>query len=185
MEFSFYLILLTVGFLSIFIIGKMIYHRKKFTNMTAMMAAMSIGMSVGLTMGVIFGISISDNYLMATILGIMVGLSIGFLAGLPISAVAVLDGMLAGLMGGMMGAMLGEMMAPANYESIINIMFFLFLTTILLILYVIDQEINNKKMPFYTNPLFTILLFGVTFILLNQLGPLLPDTAPLHNHDHH
>ena len=56
MGVSLFLILISIFSLSVLVIYKVTYHRKKFTNMTGMMIAMSIGMSVGLTVGVIVGI---------------------------------------------------------------------------------------------------------------------------------
>lgn len=156
--------------------------------MVGMMIAMSIGMSAGLTVGVIFGILIPDNFFMATVLGIIVGMSIGFIAGIPVSIMAVLDGLLAGIMGGMMGAMLGNMVEIEYQNAIIKIMFFLFLTALLMLLYMIQKEVNKSKPIFYTNPLFIVLIFGLFFILFNQMGPIIThEESPNNNHveDHH
>ncbi|GAB3796925.1 hypothetical protein [Virgibacillus kimchii] len=182
------LILITIFSLSVLIIYKSFLYRDKITNMVGMMIAMSIGMSIGLTVGVILGILIPDNFFMATILGIVIGMSTGFIAGLPISAMAVLDGLLSGLMGGMMGAMLGEMIAIEYYDSTIKIMFFLFLFTLLILFFVIQKEVNKKESTFYTNPLFIVILFGLIFIVFNQMEPIVTnvDDSPNHHHiEHH
>lgn|SRR5699024_2437982 len=182
MEIPLLLILITIFSLSVLVIFKTIFHRKKFTNMAGMMIAMSMGMSVGLTVGVIVGILISENFFMATILGIAVGMSVGFLAGIPVSIIAVLDGMLSGIMGGMMGAMLGEMIVIEYHDAIVKIMFFLFLSTLLILLHLIQKEVSKKEVTFYTNPLLTIILFGFIFIVLNQLGPIFTDVKTPNDH---
>src|SRR5690625_3313690 len=178
-----YLIFLTIILLSVTVVGKTMYYRKKVTCMTGMMIAMTLGMIVGLTMGVVFGILFIDNFFVATILGMFVGMVIGFLSGIPVSVMAVLDGLLAGLMGGMMGAMLGAMLAPEYQEAIVKIMFFLFLTTLLILLYMIQKELNRNKTTFYMNPLINVVLFGLFFVVFNQLGPIFKVTdSPKQNH---
>src|SRR5690625_198715 len=178
-----YLIFLTIILLSFIVVGKTVYNRKKVTCMTGMMIAMTMGMIVGLTVGVVFGILFTDNFFMATILGMVVGMTIGFLAGIPVSVMAVLDGLLAGLMGGMMGAMLGAMIAPEYREAIVKIMFFLFLATLLILLYMIQKEINRNETAFYTNPLITVVLFGLFFVVFNQFGLVFKEVgSPEHNH---
>lgn len=167
-----FLIFLTIILLSVTVVGKTMYNRKKVTCMTGMMIAMTLGMIVGLTMGVVFGILFIDNFFVATILGMVVGMVIGFLSGIPVSVMAVLDGLLSGLMGGMMGAMLGAMIAPEYREAIVKIMFFLFLATLLILLYMIQKELNRNKTAFYMNPLITVVLFGFFFVVFNQLGPI-------------
>src|SRR5690625_19553 len=167
-----YLIFLTIILLSVTVVGKTMYYRKKVTCMTGMMIAMTLGMIVGLTMGVVFGILFIDNFFVATILGMFVGMVIGFLSGIPVSVMAVLDGLLSGLMGGMMGAMLGAMIAPEYREAIVKIMFILFLATLLILLYMIQKELNRNKTAFYMNPLITVVLFGFFFVVFNQLGPI-------------
>jgi len=164
-----YLIFISIVLLSIFIIYKTIYYRSKIASLTGMMIAMALGMSVGLTVGVILGILISDNFFIATVFGMLAGMSIGFLAGIPISLVATLDGFLSGLMGGMMGAMLGEMITVEYQDSIVKIMFFLFLGTLFILVKMINQEVN-KAVNFYRSLLITIVLFGMLFVIFEQLG---------------
>ena len=164
MGVSFYLIIFTVKLFSLFVISTVVYYRKEITSMTGMMIAMTIGMNVGLTIGVIFGIIFSDNFFSATILGILVGMIAGFLAGIPLGIVAVMDGILSGLMGGMMGAMLGEMITIEYQDAMIKIMFFIFLSTFLILLRMIHQEINHK--PSFLSSLFIIvIIFGFFFIV--------------------
>lgn len=183
MGVSLLLIFLTIILLSFIVVGKTVYNRKRVTCMTGMMIAMTMGMIVGLTVGVMFGILFTDNFFMATILGMVVGMVIGFLAGIPVSVMAVLDGLLSGLMGGMMGAMLGSMIALEYREAIVKIMFFLFLATLLILLYMIQKELNRNKTAFYTNPLITVVLFGLLFLVFNQLGPVFKETnSPEQNH---
>src|SRR5699024_388357 len=136
-----FLIFLTIILLSVTVVGKTMYNRKKVTCMTGMMIAMTLGMIVGLTMGVVFGILFIDNFFVATILG-------------------------------MMGAMLGAMSSPEYREAIVKIMFFLFLATLLILLYMIQKELNRNKTAFYMNPLITVVLFGFFFVVFNQLGPI-------------
>lgn len=133
-----------------------------------MMIAMTIGMNVGLTIGVIFGIIISDNFFSATILGILVGMIAGFSAGIPLSIIAVLDGMLSGLMGGMMGAMLGEMITFEYQDAMIKIMFFIFLSTFLILLRMIHQEVNYKT-SLLRSLFIIVIIFGFFFIVFELL----------------
>ncbi|MFD2132213.1 hypothetical protein ACFSKI_13445 [Pseudogracilibacillus auburnensis] len=164
-----YLMFISIVLLSIFIIYKTIYYRNKITSMTGMMIAMTLGMSVGLTVGVILGILISDNFFIATVFGMLAGMFVGFLAGLPISLVATLDGLLSGLMGGMIGAMLGEMITAEYQDAIVKIMFFLFLGTLLILVKMINQEVN-KAVNFYRSLYITVVLFGMLFVIFEQLG---------------
>src|SRR5699024_12846490 len=92
----------------------------------------------------IFGVFFSDDFFVSTILGMLAGMVAGFLAGVPISIMAVLDGLLSGLMGGMMGAMLGVMIALDYREAMVKIMFFLFLATMLILIYMLHKEVNGK-----------------------------------------
>jgi len=164
MGVALYLIILSVKLFSLFVISTVVYFRKEITSMTGMMIAMTIGMSVGLTIGVIFRILFSDSFFIATILGILVGMIAGFLAGIPLSVIAVLDGILSGLMGGMMGAMLGEMITIEYHDAMIKIMFFIFLSMILILLRMIHQEVNHKVN--FIRSLFTIfVVFGFFFIV--------------------
>lgn len=178
MGVSVYLMLFSIVLLSIFVINRTIYYRKKITSMTGMMIAMTLGMSIGLTIGVIFGILFSGNLFISTVLGMLVGLVMGFLAGVPISIMAILDGMFSGLMGGMMGAMLGEMITVEYRDAIAKIMFFLFLGTSLILLCMINQEVN-KKTSFFSNLFITVILFGFFFFAFELFEPVFikPDVS--------
>ncbi|UOR12047.1 plastocyanin/azurin family copper-binding protein [Halobacillus amylolyticus] len=171
-----YLILVIILLLAGVSVSKTVYYRKKVTCMTGMMIAMTLGMSVGLVMGLILGILFSGNLFLSTVLGMLAGMIVGFLAGLPISIMAVLDGLLSGLMGGMMGAMLGEMITPEYRDAIVKIMFIVFLATMLLLLYMIQKEVKKSDTPLFRNPFITVALFGLIFVVFNQLGPIFPQT---------
>ncbi|WP_088051938.1 cupredoxin domain-containing protein [Virgibacillus dakarensis] len=180
------LIFLTIILLSVFIIGKTVSNRKKIPCMTGMMIAMTLGMSAGLILGLIFGVLFPDNLFIATLLGMVAGMAAGFLAGVPVSVMAVLDGLLSGLMGGMMGAMLGVMITTEYREAIVKIMFFLFLATVLILVYMIQKEVNGKETAFYRNPLVPVALFGFLFLLFNQTGPIFTGTnSAEQNHSEH
>jgi len=154
--------------------------------MTGMMIAMTLGMSAGLTIGLIFGVLFSDDLFVSTILGMLAGMVAGFLAGVPISIMAVLDGLLSGLMGGMMGAMLGVMIALDYREAMVKIMFFLFLATMLILIYMIQKEVNGKITAFYRNPLAPVALMGFIFFVFNQIGPVFAGTdSAEQNHSEH
>jgi len=170
MGVSLYLMLFSIALLSIFVISKTIYYRKKITCMTGMMIAMTLGMSVGLTIGAIFGILFSGNFFIATVLGMLVGMFVGFLAGVSVGIMSTLDGMLSGLMGGMMGAMLGEMITVEYHDASAKIMFFLFLGTLLILLRMINQKVN-KKTFFLSNLFITVIVFGSFFIAFELFGP--------------
>src|SRR5690625_329039 len=73
-----YLIFLTIILLSVTVVGKTMYNRKKVTCMTGMMIAMTLGMIVGLIMGVVFGILFLVNFFLATILVLLVGMFLCF-----------------------------------------------------------------------------------------------------------
>jgi uncharacterized cupredoxin-like copper-binding protein len=163
--------LTTIALLSIYIISKTIYYRKKIPCMTGMMISMALGMSVGITVGVILGILYSGNLFYSTILGMVVGIAAGFLAGVPVSLLAVMDGMLSGMMGGMMGAMLGVMIAPEFRDSLIRIMLLLFVATIMILSRMMQQEFIKKENSWFNNPIVSILLFGLFFFGYHQLGP--------------
>nr|WP_289038108.1 hypothetical protein [uncultured Allobacillus sp.] len=177
------LMLITIFILSAIVVYQTIYNRNKIKIMTGMMLAMSIGMSVGLFAGVISGILFENNFFIATIVGMVIGMSTGFIAGIPISIIAVLDGFLAGLMGGMMGAMLGAMIAIEYQEPIVKLMFYLFLSTLLMILYVIKKETNKEVPSFYTNPFILIILYSLLFILFHQADPMFNQFDSC-NHNH-
>jgi|SRR5690625_1857100 len=170
MGVSLYLMLFSIALLSIFVVSKTAYYRKKITCMTGMMIAMTLGMSVGLTVGAIFGILFSDNFFIATVLGMLVGMLVGFLAGIPVSLMAILDGILAGIMGGMMGAMLGEMITIEYHDAIAKIMFFLFLGTLLILLSMINQEVN-KRTIFFSDIFIIVVIFGLFFIAFELFDP--------------
>jgi len=171
MSLALYLMFFIILLCSILIIYKTIYYNKKITPMAGMMVAMALGMSIGLTTGVILGILISNHFFIATVVGMLVGMFVGFLAGIPVNLIATLDGLLSGLMGGMMGAMLGEMINAEYQDAITKIMFFLFLSTIAILVKMINQEINNK-FNFYKSLLIIVGLFGFIFIALEEMGPI-------------
>lgn len=154
--------------------------------MTGMMIAMTIGMLVGLTIGVVLGIIYSGNLFASTLLAMGIGLIIGFLAGVPVSVMAVLDGMLAGIMGGMMGAMLGEMIAAQYTDTLVKIMFVLFVGIFFILLYMMQQELSRKKeprKPLFHNPLFMMAVLATFFFGYNQLGVTVSKAEQQMDHD--
>src|SRR5690625_441356 len=72
MGMSLYLMLFSIALLSIIVVGKTVYYRKKIDCMSGMMIAMTLGMRVGLIIGVIFGILFSGNFYIIKILLILV-----------------------------------------------------------------------------------------------------------------
>lgn len=159
--------------LSTVVIGYSVHKRNRIPCMTGMMIAMTLGMMVGLMAGVIFGVLYSGNLFLSTLLSMSIGIGAGFLAGLPVSVMAVLDGMLSGLMGGMMGAMLGEMVPIEYQNSLIQIMFVLFIGIILILLYMMQQEFTRKedsKSSLFQHPLFMTGVLAAFFFGYNQLG---------------
>lgn len=159
--------------LSTAVIGYSVHKRNRIPGMTGMMIAMTLGMMVGLTAGVIFGVLFSGNLFLSTIISMFVGMGAGFLAGLPMSVMAVLDGMLAGLMAGMMGAMLGEMVPVEYQNTLIRIMFVLFIGILLILLYMMQEEFSGKKdskRTLFHQPLFMTVVLFAFFVGYNQLG---------------
>lgn len=185
MGFPLFFIFVSILVLASIIVIKTIYYKSKITHVNGMMISMSLGMSVGLTLGIIFGIQLTGNLFLSSILGMMAGITAGVLSGLAISVMAVLDGLLSGLMGGMMGAMLGEMIVPGYYNSIVKIMFILFLSSILLLLFMFQREIKEEDTFFFDNPLVLIAIFGLVFLLLNQTGPLFKVDRPYEEQKEH
>ncbi|MBM7570566.1 hypothetical protein [Aquibacillus albus] len=167
------LVLVVIALTFIFtliVIIRTIHNRKRITCMAGMMIAMAMGMNVGLTIGVIFGILFSGNLFMSSLAGMLIGMGTGFVTGLPVSIMAVLDGLLSGLMGGLMGAMLGEMIAPDYHSTILKIMFFMFISIILLLFKMIHNMINNEDKHYLSHPLTLIGLFGVIFVVFEKLN---------------
>lgn len=179
-----YVTFVVIFVMTSWIIGTIIHHRKKIPAMTGMVIAMSLGMMVGLTAGVILGILFSGNLFYATVLGIMVGIIIGFLSGLPVGIMAVLDGAISGMMGGMMGAMLGVMIAPEYQDSLVRIMFLLFIALTLILFLMMQQEFMKKSKKWLTNPSVIFSLFIVFIVGYNQMSPLI-SSSKSPNHDNH
>ncbi|WP_010650459.1 cupredoxin domain-containing protein [Oceanobacillus massiliensis] len=177
---SLYVTLIGIFILTIWIIWNTIYHRKKITVMTGMMISMVLGMVVGLTIGVILGILLAGDLFSSTLLAMIIGIAAGFLAGLPIGLMAILDGALAGMMGGMMGAMLGEMIATEHQDTLIRVMFLLFIGMIIILYQMMQQEFIKSK-ALVNHPLVMIILFVLFIVGYNQLGSLIPSSHSLKN----
>lgn len=171
--------------LMLFIIWETMRHRSKISNMAGMMISMSIGMIGGLTVGVILGVLLLGNLFTSTVLAMLVGVLAGFLAGLPVGLIAVIDGTLAGIMGGMMGAMLGEMIVPEHQETIIRVMFLLFLGIVVILYRMMQQEFIKSK-AIINHPVVMIVIFVLISLGHNQVGPLIPASdSPDNNNNHH
>ncbi|GAA0316568.1 hypothetical protein GCM10008931_05090 [Oceanobacillus oncorhynchi subsp. oncorhynchi] len=184
MPISLYVTVIGIFILTIWIIWNTINHRNKITVMTGMMISMVLGMVVGLTIGVIIGVLLSGDLFSSTLWAIIIGISVGFVAGLPTGLMAVLDGILAGLMGGMMGAMLGDMIAPENQETLIKIMFLLFIGIVIILYQMMQQEfIKSKSM--INHPTAMIILFVLFIVSYNQMDALIPSTDLHNNSNHH
>ncbi|MEI5906598.1 hypothetical protein WAK64_05950 [Bacillus spongiae] len=144
------------------------------TKMTGMMIAMVVGMMTGLLGGVIVGILLNGQLFFSTVISMGIGMIIGFMLGLPTSVLSVLDGMLSGLMGGMMGAMLGEMIPLKYWDSMIYVMFVLFIGFMLTLIYFIQEETMQKEdkthLSFIRHPIFLIVTFFIFFYFYSQLG---------------
>ena len=184
MTVALYVTFFCIFILTAWAIGNTIYYRRKITCMTGMMIAMSLGMMVGFTSGVILGVLFSGNLFYSTVLGMLIGVIVGFLSGLPVSLMAVLDGALSGMMGGMMGAMLGEMVVPEYRDSLIRMMFVLFVALILILFTMMREEFMKKRKSFLGHPAITFSLFVVFIIGYNQLDPLISSSASLTQVNH-
>jgi len=184
MTFALSLTLAFIFILMLFIIWETIRHRRKISNMAGMMVSMSLGMIGGLTVGVILGILLLGDLFSSTILAMLIGVLAGFLAGLPIGLMPVIDGMLAGIMGGMMGAMLGEMIAAEYQETIIRVMFLLFVGIIVILYQMMQQEFIKSK-AIFNHPVTMIVLFFLFTVGYNQVGPLIIPSHLSNNGNHH
>ncbi|WP_374067969.1 hypothetical protein [Paraliobacillus sp. JSM ZJ581] len=176
--------LLTIVALYILFLLKTVKHRKKITCMTGMMISMASGMSIGLIAGVLLAIYFSGNLFISTVLGMLIGIVAGLLPGLFISMMAVLDGILSGAMAGMMGAMLGEMVF-ADYRGIlVKLMFLLFVFTLLIVFYILNEELGISHKSIFRNHVVLPILIVVFFVIFNQLGPLFLEDNINQNHSH-
>ncbi|MFC7319271.1 plastocyanin/azurin family copper-binding protein [Halobacillus campisalis] len=171
------LLLIFTFFGVLFITGHHMKLCESIPQMTSMVIAMALSMSFGLFTGYIAGVLFSGDLFFSTSLGMIVGITIGFLSGLPAGLLTVIEGVFSGMMGGMMGAMLGEMINSSDQELLLKILFFICFSTILLLLGLIQAQTNRKRN--FTNPLLTIVLYGVVFISINSLSPFFPShTVP-------
>jgi len=177
--------LVFIFILMLYIIWETMRHRSKISNMAGMMISMSLGMIGGLTVGVILGILLLGDLFTSTVLAMLIGVIAGFLAGLPVGLMAVIDGTLAGIMGGMMGAMLGEMIVLEHQETIIRVMFLLFLGIVVILYQMMQQEFIKSKAIVY-HPVVMIVIFVLISLGYNQVGPLIPASdSPDNNNNHH
>lgn len=185
MTFALSVTLAFIFILMLFIIWETIRHRRKISNMAGMMISMSLGMIGGLTVGVILGILLLGDLFTSTVLAMLIGVIAGFLAGLPIGLMPVIDGTLAGIMGGMMGAMLGEMIALEHQETIIRVMFLLFLGMVVILYRMMQQEFIKSK-AIVNHPVVMIVIFVLVSVGYNQVGPLIPASeSPDNSNNHH
>ncbi|MBM7650481.1 putative cupredoxin-like copper-binding protein [Bacillus ectoiniformans] len=162
---------------SIFLLSMVIIvplkKKDQVSQMAGMMAAMSVGMTLGLLAGTILGVIFKGDLFLSTVLGMLAGTTVGSIAGVPFNSYAIVDGGLSGVMGGMMGAMLGEMIAPGQSESIIKIMFILFVCSQLTVLYILTEgngkEAKGRYLRFYKNPVLMAIGVLSFFYLFNQI----------------
>ncbi|MGG6447402.1 cupredoxin domain-containing protein [Pseudobacillus badius] len=172
---------------SIFLISMVIIvplkKNDKVSQMAGMMAAMSVGMTLGLLAGTILGVIFKGDLFLSTVIGMIIGATVGSIAGVPFNSYALVDGGLSGVMGGMMGAMLGEMIAPGQSESMIKIMFTLFVCSQLTIFYILNidngKEAKGRYLRFYKNPMFMAIGVLSFFYVFNQLPPIFNFNDPL------
>src|SRR5699024_3848328 len=102
-----------------------------------------------------------------------------------IGLMPVIDGTLAGIMGGMMGAMLGEMIALEHQETIIRVMFLLFLGMVVILYRMMQQEFIKSK-AIVNHPVVMIVIFVLVSVGYNQVGPLIPASeSPDNSNNHH
>lgn len=148
----------------------------KVSTMAGMMAAMSVGMTFGLLAGTALGVIFKGDMFLSTVTGMMVGAVAGGITGVPFNVYALIDGCLSGVMGGMMGAMLGEMIAPEQSETMVKIMFILFVCSQLTMVYILNTDSrkasNRWYLKFYQNPAFMAIGVASFFYMFNQLPPL-------------
>jgi hypothetical protein len=81
---------------------------------------------------------------------------------------AVLDGLLSGAMGGMMGAMLGVMVLSEYRDIIVKLMFLLFVFTLLIVFYILNEELGiNHKSILHNHVVMAILIVAFFVFLIN------------------
>ncbi|MBT2668917.1 hypothetical protein J7J00_26325 [Bacillus sp. ISL-4] len=182
-----WILIVSVGLLvGIFMLGAVL--NKQIRLMSGMMVSMATGMVTGIVGGTIIAIYHSGDLFPSTVWGILLGILIGFITGLPFGILAVTDGVLSGLMGGMMGAMLGEMLPSENIEQLLKILFILFISVHLLLIYLLLSEMREKEtnmmVKLLKNPLFSggFLIFSI--YLLNFTGPIMEKDIGNEQHQH-
>ncbi|MCM3390387.1 hypothetical protein M3649_20040 [Ureibacillus chungkukjangi] len=126
---------------------------------------------VGFTFGIITGILFTDHFFDSTIISAFIGITTGLIVGW----LTIFDGILSGLIGGTMGAMIGTMMDSEHHEQLIKLTFLLYIGTMLLLYRIMQREII-KKQSFLSNPFVLTILFFVTILTYNQLGPFFPNS---------
>ncbi|MBO8171040.1 MAG: cupredoxin domain-containing protein [Bacillaceae bacterium] len=154
-------------------------NRIHISQMAGMLVAMTMGMMVGLIAGTAAGVIFKGDIFVSTVLGLLTGMTAGFLSGVWIGVMAVIDGMLSGLMGGMMGAMLGEMLPPHRYVLIFKLMVLLFSGNILILFYMLRQQIPpyKKHGSWFENSIFAVTLMFILFTGYNVIVHRIPFTA--------
>ena len=144
MTSSLIIILVCSIFLVCVIVSIPLKREEKVSKMSGMLAAMSVGMTLGLLAGTILGVIFKGELFLSTVIGMMVGAAIGSIAGIPFNVYALVEGGLSGVMGGMMGAMLGEMITAEQSETMVKILFTLFVCSQLTIIYILKTEAENE-----------------------------------------
>ncbi|MEK6948534.1 MAG: cupredoxin domain-containing protein [Nanoarchaeota archaeon] len=137
MENLSYIIIFILNFLTLLFAAYYSYkNRKKLDEMHGMMVGMMFGLIAGMIPSTLYVI-VTGNFLNGMIIGTFFGLIFGIPFGRLGGHLGVMEGVMAGPMGGIMGAMTGQMVRPFNIEIFMPYMMFIFIITILGIIYTV------------------------------------------------
>ncbi|MCM3252539.1 plastocyanin/azurin family copper-binding protein [Priestia aryabhattai] len=170
MNISFFImiivVILSAGYISF------LSNRNKHTieKMTSMTLGMSIGMITSLLIGTLLGVMLKGNLFMSTILSMAICVVFIYIITGSLGILTMVESIMSAMMGGMMGAMLGDMVATQYADTLIKILFTLYVFTIsLIICYVFHQ--NSKRIRYLQNPFIYAIIMASFFVLFHQLGP--------------
>lgn len=181
MTLTMWVTMAVVVILAVTVVGHGVLYRDQLSEMNGMMCSMAIGMMIGLLAGTVLGAILGGHLLTSTVVGMLIGLGAGFISGWPMGILATLDGMLSGLMGGMMGAMIGEMLPLSQAETLVRILFVIYVGITILLIHMMKRHVGNEGRLF-ARPFTMVIFLALFFMGYNSLGPLGLDEAVAQGH---
>ncbi|USL44397.1 cupredoxin domain-containing protein [Priestia megaterium] len=171
MNISFYIMIIIVILLAGYTSFLSNRHKHTIEKMTSMTLGMSIGMIASLLIGTLLGVILKGNLFMSTILSMGISIVFIYIITGSLGILTMIESIMSAMMGGMMGAMLGDMVATQYADSLIKIMFTLYVFTIsIVVCYVF--HLKSKRIRYLQNPLIYAIIMASFFIAFHQLGPI-------------